>query len=805
MREMKGGLRRGMWFGALLVWGVMGSRGMAQPGGGILGRVVDERGRGIGEVKVEIEESAGKRVFEGRTDGEGRFRLARIGRGAYLVRASGAGFARGEQRIEVAEGEEREVVLTLGLQQIAEEVMVFATSVSGFAEGVPRAPGSLQVVDRATLEGSRVFTINEALRKVPGIHTREEEGLGLRPNIGIRGTNPSRSTKVLLLEDGIPLSYAPYGDNASYYHPPVERFEAIEVLKGSSQILFGPSTIGGVINYLTPNPSAKPSGTVTLVGGNRRMFNGSASLAGTWNRTGAILHVMRKQSEGARENTHSKLNDVTFKVQQTLTDRQSLTMRGSYYGENSNLTYSGLTEAEFLASPRGNPFRNDFFFIDRWGGSGSHSYVFNSNVVLTTNAYYSHFHRDWWRQSSNSSQRPNDSSNPRCGGMPNLNTTCGNEGRLRAYDTWGIEPRLRANFRFAGMRHELDLGGRYHDEYQSRRQENGTTPLARSGRLVENNLRRNEAWSSFIQNRFQRGKVSVTPGVRVEQIHFLRTNRLANNGLGVTGETNQTQIIPGIGVSYAPTESWLFFGGAHQGFAPPRTEDIINNTTGGTVDLDPELSWNYEAGLRGQWGSALRAEATFFRMDYSNQVIPASLAGGIGATLTNGGETLHQGAEASLHFDTDRWLGSRHRVTGSVAYTWLPIAEFRGLRFSNIFGFGQTLITGNRVPYAPEHLTTFHLRYAHTRGWSAMLEGVQTGSQFGDDLNTVTPTPNGQRGLIPANTLWNLTINQELESIRATVFVTVKNLFDRVVIVDRARGILPGIPRLFQTGIQFRF
>ena len=81
---------------------------------------------------------------------------------------------------------------------------------------------------------------------MPGVFARDEEGFGLRPNIGIRGLNPTRSSKVLLLEDGIPLTYAPYGDNASYYHPPVDRFERIEVLKGSGQILFGPHTVGGV-------------------------------------------------------------------------------------------------------------------------------------------------------------------------------------------------------------------------------------------------------------------------------------------------------------------------------------------------------------------------------------------------------------------------------------------------------------------------------------------------------------------------------------------------------------------------------
>ncbi len=92
--------------------------------------------------------------------------------------------------------------------------------VIGIKDYLTGIPGSADVIDRETLERSRVFTVNEALRKVPGVNVRDEEGLGLRPNIGIRGLNPTRSTKVTLMEDGVPLAYAPYGDNASYYHPP---------------------------------------------------------------------------------------------------------------------------------------------------------------------------------------------------------------------------------------------------------------------------------------------------------------------------------------------------------------------------------------------------------------------------------------------------------------------------------------------------------------------------------------------------------------------------------------------------------
>jgi len=130
-------------------------------------------------------------------------------------------------------------------------------------------PGSATLLEADVLTESRVFTINEAMRKVPGIVARDEEGFGLRPNLGVRGLNPTRSSKMLLLEDGIPIAYAPYGDNASYYHPPVNRFERIEVLKGSGQIAYGPHTVGAVVNYITPSVPDDLSGRLVAAFGNK--------------------------------------------------------------------------------------------------------------------------------------------------------------------------------------------------------------------------------------------------------------------------------------------------------------------------------------------------------------------------------------------------------------------------------------------------------------------------------------------------------------------------------------------------------
>jgi Fe(3+) dicitrate transport protein len=248
-----------------------------------------------------------------------------------------------------------------------------------------------------------------------------------------------------------------------------------------------------------------------------------------------------------------------------------------------------------------------------------------------------------------------------------------------------------------------------------------------------------------VQNRFVLGKWAVTPGLRVEHIDYERTNRLGNGGAGVTGTTRLTQWVPGIGVAYNPTERVSVFTGVHRGFAPPRTEDILSNSTGAVVELDPELSWNYEVGARLTPVNGVRATATFFRMDYENQIVPASVAGGLGATLTNGGETLHQGFEMNTRIDTGPLRGSRHNFYSQIVYTYLPLAEFTGSRFSSVPGFQNVSVSGNRLPYAPEHVLNATVGYSHPMGLDALVEAATVSRQFGDDLNTVAATPDGQR------------------------------------------------------------
>jgi Fe(3+) dicitrate transport protein len=763
-------------------------------------QVIDASGAAVAGAAVEARPSAARASVRGLTDVAGEFQIE-LPAGACDISVAKGGFAAWREEIALSPGASSKQV-TLQPAALAQEILVSGGLIAGTPEVMSRMPGSIDVLDPRTLQESRVFGFEEALRKATGVHARPEEGFSLRPNIGIRGINPTRSSKILLLEDGIPLSYAPYGDNASYYHPPVDRFESVEIVKGSGQIAYGPMTVGGVVNYVTPAIPDRPAGRVSLTGGTRDYLNGHFQYGGTFKGTGLLFDAVRKQGEGARDNVRSGLTDFNFKALRSLGSRHALAFKFNSYTEDSRVTYSGLRLDEWnLSGARWNPFRNDHFYGDRIGASATHTMSVTSSLILTTNIYGARFSRDWWRQSSNSSQRPNDRTDPKCAGMANLNTTCGNEGRLRDYSTWGFDPRIRWYGSLLGVRSELDAGGRAHFEEQERIQKNGDLPTSRDGLVVENNQRLARAFSGYVQNRFFLGKFTITPGLRLENIRFQRTNRLANGGAGATGETNLTQAIPGLGLSWNPKPWLTVFAGAHRGFAPPRVEDMINNS-GGFVDLGSELSWNYEAGFRARVQRNFSLDATFFRLDYSNQIVPASLSGGVGAVLTNGGATLHQGLETSGRYDVRNRLGSWY-LRG--AYTWVPVSSFEGTRYSSVAGFGQTLITGNRIPYAPEHLLTASLSYTHRTGVQLLFEALQTGRQFGDDLNTVNSTPDGQRGAIPGNVIWNATMNVPLEAWRTVAFVTVKNLGDRLILVDRSRGMLPGSPRLIQVGLSWSF
>ena len=713
------------------------------------------------------------------------------------------------------------------------------TEVIGTApDALEHIPGSGRVVTQESIFKNHRLTINEALREVPGVNVRDEEGLGIRPNIGIRGLNPTRSRSIHIMEDGIPIMLMPYGDPSSYYFPPIFRFDRIEVLKGSGQLLYGPQNIGGVMNLITRMPPVTPQGNITFMGGNLNYYNTHIDYGGTWGKTGILADFTHYQSETPRfTNVRAKVDDLTLKTVHELTDRSTLLVKFNYYREDSGIGYQGLTEREFRLNPRYTPFTNDHMDFRRIGFHVAHQYMFNANLSLTTNFFGHYISRDWRRQMTDVDGVPGANctlTGTNVGGgcttSNNIIATAqaalpanGSFTNAREYWVYGVEPRFHLNHRLFGINSEADFGARYMYEQSNRQQFINTLsgigltcPPTQTGCLGEDTLRQTNAYALFFQNRFFfTDRITLTPGFRVENVNYKAQNRLDNNGTGNFADTSITEVLPGVGGTYSFTKNYTLFAGAHRGFAPPAISDAV--TLGGVVtDLSPELSWTYELGVRGTPTKWMGFEFTLFALDFDNQVVSQSVAGGTGATLTNAGETKHKGIEFATKIDLLDMVTGQNRdqdILFDVNYTWVAQAEFASTRNSSITGASLlpgeaqvVSVTGNRLPYAPRHLLTAGLGYVNRPvGFDTRVETQCISDMYSDDRNTVQPTPSGQRGIIAGWCVLNAAANQYVKSIKTTFFVTGKNLLDQLFIVDRSRGIYAGLPLMVQAGARWTF
>ncbi|MCR6651829.1 MAG: TonB-dependent receptor plug domain-containing protein [Cellvibrionaceae bacterium] len=135
-----------------------------------------------------------------------------------------------------------------------EPKMMQKVVVVGTGEGdAERQPGAVSFVTAEDLTLQQPRSTEEALRTVPGVTIKPEEESAIVANIGVRGLS-SADYKTLILEDGVPIAPGLFVGNGRYYNPRVQRMESIEVLKGAASLRYGPSTIGGVINYITKDP-----------------------------------------------------------------------------------------------------------------------------------------------------------------------------------------------------------------------------------------------------------------------------------------------------------------------------------------------------------------------------------------------------------------------------------------------------------------------------------------------------------------------------------------------------------------------
>lgn len=646
-------------------------------------------------------------------------------------------------------------------------------------DAVSKIPGAAVIVDQEQIQQFVPTSTEDILKRVSGVYVKPEEESAVVANIGMRGIS-SADYKTLILEDGVPVAPGLFVGNGRYYNPRVQRMDSIEVLKGSSALRYGPSNIGGVINYRTKQP--KDGALVDVSIGSWETYKTTVELGGSSpnkdSNFGAILSWAK--SDGFMDKGY-EMKDAVIKAGTAIGDNQWLGVKFTHYENDANISYRGQFLGEYDAKKKNNPAPDDWYLTERNSFDINHRWNINADTELQTLVYWSEMNRDYWRYGTNAA------ASQAAGRWIYTDSVNGNN---RAFERVGAETRLVAKHALFNIPSEAEVGLRLMNEKMDDVTINATRATPRTGTIARDRQDSAKSVALYAQNRLDiTDQLSVTPGLRIERYEQERLDRRENK----TVKTSNTEVMPGLGATFQLIPEVQLYGSVYKAFSPASNGDALDGLKVQKLDAETAVSW--ELGLRGQQ-DIFKYELTAFRMDFDNQIIPANSNSDF--QTTNGGKTFNQGLEGAISVELENGFDMFANVT------WVADAEFKGDRFNK----NGTLKSkdGDRVPYTPEWVANLGFGYTYA-GLRTQLSANYTGSQFTDDLNTKPITENTSgffTGKINGYTTVDLTSRYTLND-QIEFYGAVKNLEDKRYIASLRQGIYVGPERSFEAGVRYRF
>jgi Fe(3+) dicitrate transport protein len=725
----------------------------------------------------------------------------------------------GEQAPPVAQEQrpltpEEEEALLAGLEGEFIDVM-------GKPVDVSRVGGSAHLVGEEQLARYEYDDIHRVLKQVPGVYIREEDGYGLRPNIGLRGAASDRSAKVTLMEDGVLMGPAPYSAPAAYYFPLVTRMTAMEVFKGPAAVKHGPQTVGGAINLRTRTFGKGMQGEVDLGAG----LYGTGKAHGAWSyggeRAGILLEGVRlgtdgfKQLDGGGETGFSK-DELMLKAHVSSAPGakafQRLELKLGYSDERSYETYLGLTDEDFALNPQRRYVASQKDRMDwrRFQYQLSHLLSLGYGLEVRTTVYRHEFSRAWRRLNGfrrgpaleSLLQRPDTGQAAIYTRLlrGELDSASEDEALListndRQFVSQGLQ--VAGRWRPLGglLSHSIEFGARLHyDSIDRFHTEDGF--LMRSGAMVAdgrstqvatNNRASTRALALYVHDEILIGDLVVAPGARMEVIHGRLRDRMA----GRTQEGMDVVLLPGVGAVWQATHALSVLAGVHQGFSP--------RSPGQSEEVRAEKSLNYELGARyGREG--VRAELVGFLNDYANLTGECTFSTGCRDEQINqqfnAGRVHVYGLEAGFGAERPGPLGLTLRT--NVTYT-LTLSNFLTDFVSENPQFGQVR-AGDALPYVPVHQGALSAGVAGRR-WEVDASASYMGAMREQASQGALLPGQATDSYMVVDLAGNFQVSEH-----SKLYVTGNNLLNAAYIVSRRPfGARPGMPRQVQVGFKHHF
>lgn len=690
-------------------------------------------------------------------------------------------------------------------------------------EDIRYAPGAATKLTADEITELRPYTLHDALDAVPGVRTIDDDALGLRSGIGIRGAPPRRSRKTLLLEDGTPINASTYLDSDGHYTPPLQRLEQVEVLKGTGQILHGPLNNHGIVNFRNKRATLTPETTVEIAGGMLDTFNRHVMHRRRFGLVGMVLSYTGQNADGVFDIEKHQWDDFYGNMNWDINDRHHLDLSFTYFRERSDgFDESNLTPQEFFTSSgsarsKQGRFGQEFnsIAVDYFKGDIAHNFQITDNWSSTSRFFASRL------------ERPRFTVDPgeiAFDALPGIIFAAGEDGpfipgkngqmvsRDRTYQTYGLENRMElADIRAFGLNHTLQWGVRAERHLMDDQRRTGAVgevlsvknkgpkPLSRDTSLQA------LAFSLFAQNAMQFADWTVTAGLRAE---WFRQSRSRKDSPPKLADEN-TVLLPGISILYVGLRDTQVFGSVMRGYSPAIARSV-------DFPLVPETGINSQIGLRSSIITGFSFEIAGFYNMLKNTLVSEGVRD-FSNIVINSGDSRAIGVDLGLRFDSAAYIDSPYNFFSKIVYNYTR-AEFT-----------KGVLNGHRIPQIPLHNGSLTFGIEHTDGWSVSGTISHFGSFFSDIANTqpitltdenLIPIGHGDVvnvrelqtvGKVPSHTLFSARAGYTLSGKlfgqpgKVTFWVQGRNLANKLYISQLENGVRPGAERSVIGGVTVKF
>lgn len=784
----------------------------------VKGTVTSAAGKGVADATVILKNTA----IVVTTDASGNYVIKNVKGGDYSLSVSNIGYESQTKDIKI----NSDITVNITLKPAVYELSnVDVSTQKEKTFGVTR----LKAVEGTTINAGKKsevivlgdITANAATNntrqiysKVAGLNIWENDGAGIQLGIGGRGLNPNRVTNFNTRQNGYDISADALGYPESYYSPPAELLDRIEILRGASSLQYG-TQFGGLINFkLKEGPTDKPfEFTSRETAGSWGFFNTTNSIGGTVNKVQYYAFFQHKQGDGWRPNSEYNVNLGYAAVTYKPTNKLSLTFQ---YTRMDYLAHQpgGLTDAEFAADPRQSVRARNWFKVDWNLGAVMLDYQITDRLKFNSRFFGLIADRD------------------ALGNLDFINRTDpGTDRQLfkDRYRNYGNESRLLYSYKIKDQAQNLLVGFRYYRGATNRQQGYGNdgstgnpsdfTYVSAGAPDYSNYDFPNYNESVFVENIFRiNSKFSIIPGLRFENIItkadgvYQNVNRDQAGNIIFDEQVNDIRnnrrhfLIGGIGFSYFQSQGAQLYANISQNYRGINFNDIhsTNQNKQSDPNLQDEKGYSADLGIRGNLSEVFNYDVSLFYINYNNRIGDVQMVNPVTFNIyrlrTNVAQSRNLGFESFAELELLHFFNLQRNDNKLSVFSNLALINARYVNSK------EPAYENKKVELAPDVIFKTGLTYKH-RKLSASYQLAYTSSQFTDATNA-TFTDDAINGLIPAYTVMDLSADYQISKI-FTLQGSVNNLADKRYFTRRADsypgpGIIPADARSFFLTLQIK-